>query len=101
MLIRVLQYVIQRLGEWLYPMLIYRNALPKIWEPFFWTESSAFYTVSDSGHIDSELYLEFIKHIEKVMWPNRNKTITQPITLINEQNFGDTKTFTDLTFLQS
>ena len=37
----------------------------------------ALYTQSQSGHIDSELYLEYIKHIEPLLNPERPVVILQ------------------------
>ena len=59
-----LTFCIRGDGEWVPPMFTNKKNLPTNSEFFKSGPKDAIYTVSSSGHIDSELYLTYIKHIE-------------------------------------
>ena len=64
-------------GEWVPPMFTYKDNLPKTQEFFESGPKDAIYTVSGSGHIDTELYFTYIKHIEPFLNQDRPIVILQ------------------------
>ena len=51
-------------GSWVPPMLTIQRSIPATTEFLDQGPTNAFYTSSDTGHIDSEMYFRYIVHIE-------------------------------------
>ena len=64
-------------GEWVPPMFTFKNSIPGSDDIHMTGPNKAFYTQSDTGHINSELYFEYIKHIEPLLNPDRPVVILQ------------------------
>ena len=73
-------------GKWLPPMFTFQNNLPKNDEFHVSGPENAYYTISESGHIDSQLYLGYIKHLEKFLDANRPVVILQDNHSAHESN---------------
>ena len=64
-------------GEWVPPMFTFKGSIPGNDDLHVTGPTKAFYSQSQSGHIDSDLYFEYIKHIEPLLHPDRPVVILQ------------------------
>ena len=64
-------------GDWVAPMFTFKGSIPAKDELYLTGPKNAFYTQSEPGHIDSELYFEYLKHIEPLLNPQRPVVILQ------------------------
>ena len=65
-------------GQWLPPLFIFKGTVPTTDNNFLISgPEHALYAATDSGHIDSAIYLNYIKHIEPFLGHERPVMIFQ------------------------
>ena len=64
-------------GNWLPTMFLYKGSLPRTEDYHSEGPSNALYKATESGHIDADSYLEYIKHLDKYLCPWRPLVIFQ------------------------
>ena len=73
-------------GQFLPPMFVFKNTVPNNVELCRSGPENAAYGCSETGHINSDLYFEYIKHLEPFLNPVRPVVIFQD-NLICHENF--------------
>ena len=74
-------------GKWLPPLFIFKGTVPTTDNSFFTSvPENALFAATDSGHIDSITYLNYIKHIEPFLGQER------PVVIFQD-NLGAHETF--------
>ena len=64
-------------GSWIPPMITFQRTMPATTEFLDQGPENAFYTSSETGHIDSEMYFRYIVHIEPYLSAHRPVIVFQ------------------------
>ena len=64
-------------GRWLPPLVIFKNTLPSNDEFYISGPDNALYMATESGHIDTAAYLQYVKHLDKYITQDRPIVIFQ------------------------
>ena len=74
-------------GDWMPPMVIFKGNVPTGADVIAEGPQNAIYTSTESGHIDTSNYFEYIKHLEPFLSPNRPVVIFQD-NLSSHENYA-------------